>query len=298
MRLNEWKTSNGDKVNLTTPAQNTTAASTATNLSFKKRLDKLIKYYGQHLPKEVAYIKVNLLTKDILEFSEYHNDRNFTIVEFRIYIGPTTEAWRLKSFVNDTPTDDLAGQGWTELLKTLRAYITVPVTGTPEYKELLTESLTEWIDTNGKKVNMTSTTTSQSAPVIKSLNTVYYEGGGVAKKVKEKAQRIVITSKVDEIYANTFNSCEELRDVILPETIKRIDNFAFYNCIKLEKINLPSSISFIADGAFDRCDNLTIHCEKGSYAEEFAKGRGIPVSYISYSSSFAEDFKTYENLWD
>lgn len=289
MELKEWKTSTGDKVNLT---QSTGSQGTSTG-SFKKRLDKLITYYGQHLPAGIKSIKVNLLTNDTISFTEYYDNSDFDITDFEIYIGPMTEAWRLKSTINGKLADDIAGQGWTELLKTLRAYITVPVTGTPEYRALLTE----WVDSQGKKVSTTSSGSSQPAPAIKSLNTVYYEGGGVTKKVKEKAQRIVVTSKVDEIYANTFNSCEELRDVILPETIKRIDNFAFYNCIRLEKINLPSGISYIADGAFDRCNNLTIHCENNSYASQFAADHKIPVVYTN-TSTVAEDFKIYENLWD
>jgi hypothetical protein len=145
MRLQEWKDSSGKKVSTTSTAGSTSSG------SFKKRLNKLINYYGQHHPAKVDFITVNLLTGDTLDFTENYD--NGDKVEFNIYIGPATEAWRLKVYVNGKLTDDLAGQVWGELLKTLRAYITVPVVSTPEYVDLFTESLKEWVDKHGKKVS-------------------------------------------------------------------------------------------------------------------------------------------------
>ena len=293
MRLNEWQDAKGNKVNITSPATSQGTSSGSSTTGFKKRFEKLLDYAKNHKGPEINKAEVKSLSDDGFFYTEkIRGGYSYYDRDIQVYIGSQTEAWRLKIYIDNEINEDLAGQGWPELLKTLRAYITVPVTTTLEYKELLTE----WIDSSGKKVN-TSGSTSSPPAAVKPLNTVYYEGGGVAKKVREKAQRVVVTSKVDEIYANTFNSCEELEEVILPETVKRIDNFAFYNCIRLEKINLPSGISYIADGAFDRCDNLTIHCEKDSYADKFATDHKIPVVYTN-TSTVAEDFKIYENLWD
>ena len=177
-----------------------------------------------------------------------------------------------------------------DLLKELDKYFHVPKVGTSEHK-----SICEWLDSNGKKVS-TSNSSSQPASTFKPMSTVYYEGGSVAKKVRENAQRIIVTSKVSEIYANTFYDCKKLQEVILPETIKRIGNFAFSQCVSLVKINLPSSISYIATEAFYECGNLTIYCDQDSYAEQFAKDHNIPVIYNT--STVAEDFQVYENLWD
>ena len=165
MKLKEWKDSNGNKVNISpSPAVSSTSSKTSSG-SFKKRLNKLINYYGQHLPADVG-LKVNLLIDDALEFTEYYNNSNFDIVEFKIYIGPTTEAWSLKVFTNNKLTDDLSGMSWTELLKNLRAFITIPVTTTPEYKDLLTE----WVDKNGKKVSFN---TSSIADDFKTYETLW-----------------------------------------------------------------------------------------------------------------------------
>ena len=129
MELREWQYINK-------PVGNT--ATSSNNKSFKKRFDKLIKYYGQHLPAEVDYLLINLLTKDTLDFTENYDDGDK--VRFNIFIDPITEAWDLKTFVNGQPTDNFSDKGWPELLKILRAgYIEVPATTTLEYKELLTE---------------------------------------------------------------------------------------------------------------------------------------------------------------
>ena len=166
-------------------------------------------------------------------------------------------------------------------------------------------------------------------------------GAAIPKRIRETAERIIVAVDVEEIAANAFNTCTKLREVVLHNKIKRINNFAFANCPELTTINLPDSISYIASSAFyacpkldnitlpssiteicsgtfngcenltkivipstvtdiDRtafagCKNLTIHCEKGSYAEQFAKDSNM--SYTT-DTTFDEDFKVYENLWD
>jgi hypothetical protein len=136
-RLYEWKDTKGNTVSTTSGAP-TPSTSVTSSGSFKKRLNKLINYYGQHHPAEVDFITVNLLTNDTLDFTEYYGDRS--AVRYNIYIGPTTEAWRLKITAQGKLKDDIAGQNWAELLKTLRAFIDVPVVSTPEYVDLFTES--------------------------------------------------------------------------------------------------------------------------------------------------------------
>lgn len=63
--------------------------------------------------------------------------------------------------------------------------------------------------------------------------------------------------------------------VILPSGIESIGWFAFYGCVGLRSIAIPSSVKTIEYGAFDGCTSLVIYCEKGSFAEEYAKSYGI-----------------------
>lgn len=150
-KLIEWKDSKGNKVSTgsTTASSSTNTGSTA---SFKKRLDNLIQYYGQHLSSGVGYVTVNLLTRDALDFTEHYNDGS--VVRYNIFIDTLAEEWRepwrLRIYKSTSMsyqlTDDLRGTGWTELLKVLRSYITVPVLNTPEYKNLLTECATSFAE--------------------------------------------------------------------------------------------------------------------------------------------------------
>lgn len=62
------------------------------------------------------------------------------------------------------------------------------------------------------------------------------------------------------------------KEVVLPETIKIIENRAFYKCKDLEKINFPKSLTDIGRGAFADChslSSLTIPGTVGFDAEAF-----------------------------
>lgn len=141
MELREWQYINK-------PASNSTTASTSSNTgnkSFKKRFDKIIKYYGDHLPAEVDYIIVNLLTHGSLNFTENYD--NGDKVQYDIFIDDfDTEDWGIKIKVNGQPTEKYFDKGWAKLLNTLGAYIELPQMGDPEYKNLLTE----WVAMNNK----------------------------------------------------------------------------------------------------------------------------------------------------
>ena len=141
MELREWQYINKPTVNSASPA-----SSGAGNKSFKKRFDKLTQYYGQHLPAEVDYITVNLLTPGSLNFTE-HLD-NGDKINYDIFLDDfDTVEWRIKYRVNNQLIDDYSGTGWEELLYTLDAgYIDLPKKGTSEYKNLLTE----WVAMNNK----------------------------------------------------------------------------------------------------------------------------------------------------
>lgn len=145
MELREWQYINK-------PAAGSSTTSTAsTSSSFKKRFDKIINYYDRHLPAEVDYLMVNILTNDTLDFTENFSDGDKA--RFNISINPATEAWTLKYYVNGSLVDSLSDTGWTKLLKTLYVgYIDeLPHAGTPEYKNLLTE----WVAMNNKASSST-----------------------------------------------------------------------------------------------------------------------------------------------
>jgi hypothetical protein len=133
-----------------------------------------------------------------------------------------------------------------------------------------------------------------------------------------KLREVVLHDKIKRIGNFAFANCPELTTINLPDSISYIASSAFYACPKLDNITLPNSLTEICSGTFDGCknltkidipssitviskdafagcDNLTIYCEQGSYAEQFAKDNNIDYNT---STTFAEDFELYENMWN
>ena len=130
---------------------------------------------------------------------------------------------------------------------------------------------------------------------------------------------ITIPKGVKSIGEYAFSDCENLTSITIPNSVIWIWNRAFYNCSGLESITIPDSVTYIAcdafenfkNGAFENCENLTIRCNKGSYAEHFAKKYNIPVEYIDehtkeqalsqikdYINTLAEAMKHYDGKGD
>lgn len=71
-----------------------------------------------------------------------------------------------------------------------------------------------------------------------------------------KLEKITIQNAVKKISKSCFESCENLREVILPSSLIEIGERAFWGCKHLEKITIPSSVKKIGASAFALCDNL------------------------------------------
>ena len=63
--------------------------------------------------------------------------------------------------------------------------------------------------------------------------------------------------KVVAIGANAFGNCTDLRYVLLPDTIKMIENYAFSDCASLIAVSLPKSLISIGNCSFVNCTALT-----------------------------------------
>lgn len=72
---------------------------------------------------------------------------------------------------------------------------------------------------------------------------------------------------------------KQIRSVVIPSGVKKIDWFAFSGCTVLEVITIPSSVISVQYAAFDLCPkSLVIKCNKGSYIEAYAKSWGMNVT--------------------
>ena len=66
-----------------------------------------------------------------------------------------------------------------------------------------------------------------------------------------KLKKVVLSKNVNVIESQTFDSCTELTEVIIPDgKLECISYHAFNGCTKLEKINIPDSVRKIESNAF------------------------------------------------
>ena len=91
---------------------------------------------------------------------------------------------------------------------------------------------------------------------------------------------------VTEIDDYAFHGCAGLTSVTLPSTVREIDDNAFSDCTGLKTIIIPNSVTKISSDAFYNCHSLTIHGERGSYAERYARSNNIPFNNDIFPSDF------------
>lgn len=112
------------------------------------------------------------------------------------------------------------------------------------------------------------------------FSVIVSEGGVSIVGCTGEEEKIDIPSEIDgspviSIGEGAFKNCGAAK-ITVPDSVVEIDWFAFADCESLYEIYLPPSVTHIGHGAFDRCSSsLVIKCEKGSYAERYAKSWGI-----------------------
>lgn len=80
-----------------------------------------------------------------------------------------------------------------------------------------------------------------------------YLGSEVVCNIPE----VLAGRKVVAIGVNAFGYCTDLRYVLLPDTIKTIENYAFSDCTSLIAVSLPKSLISIGNCSFMNCTALT-----------------------------------------
>lgn len=99
-------------------------------------------------------------------------------------------------------------------------------------------------------------------------------------------------SRLQEI-PNGFLTYSDITHFEVPESVASIA-VAFQNCSNLKYVRIPPSVTSISDTAFMYCPNLTILCDKGSYAATWAQSDKTPANKIpiSYDSIPKTDIDT------
>ncbi len=94
---------------------------------------------------------------------------------------------------------------------------------------------------------------------------------------------IAIPNGITSIGYSAFSRCTSLTSITIPNSVTSIGDQAFYNCSSLTSITIPNSVTYIGGSAFHDCINLTIYGYKDSYAETYAKNKGITFKLIDNS---------------
>ena len=83
-------------------------------------------------------------------------------------------------------------------------------------------------------------------------NTFLWDGKA---NIPYNAKKIIIQDGVESINSFDFNFLNA-EEIVIPNSVKLIDDQAFEGCKKLKSIIIPESVEYIGDEAFDGCLNL------------------------------------------
>ena len=116
------------------------------------------------------------------------------------------------------------------------------------------------------------------------------------KTCGETVESIILPDSIRGIEFWAFMRCEKLHNVVLNEGLEYIEGKAFQGCKSLKELHLPESLflqfvdsdtkELVMPEYSDNFDwmfygaDITLLCEHGSLAEQFALGRKYPIKYI------------------
>lgn len=101
-------------------------------------------------------------------------------------------------------------------------------------------------------------------------------------------------SNITSIGTLCFSDCDLITTVVIPDTVKRIEECAFDTCEDLEYVYLPEGLEYIGDEAFDYCDELSYVRVPDSVESigtwAFDDCPRLYISVPSHLSGFANDY--------
>ena len=85
---------------------------------------------------------------------------------------------------------------------------------------------------------------------------VTYIGNSAFEKCEELVE-VVIPNSVTIIDYWAFQGCSSLTSVLIPNSVTTIDELAFADCTSLTSVHIPASVTNIVDSIFNTCSSLT-----------------------------------------
>ena len=86
--------------------------------------------------------------------------------------------------------------------------------------------------------------------------------------VLEEVKKVVIPDSITCISNYAFWNCSRLTSVTIPDSVKNIGDEAFWNCSRLTSVTIPDSVKSIGEYAFFNCVKLASIAFKGKSLEE------------------------------
>ena len=91
---------------------------------------------------------------------------------------------------------------------------------------------------------------------------IYFDrSDGSIRRADKSITEVVIPEMIDGIKvrmidSGAFTNCIHLKNIVIPNSIQRIQDTAFTRCEKLETVVIPEGVAYIGDYVFQYCTNL------------------------------------------
>ena len=106
------------------------------------------------------------------------------------------------------------------------------------------------------RCGLNSITVNTNNPVFSSLNgDLFNKNQTVLVRHPSGSRSYTIPSSVTNIGYGAFSHCG-LTNILIPNSVTRIEGSAFYMCTSLTNLVIPNSVTEIGSGVFGRCENL------------------------------------------
>lgn len=107
------------------------------------------------------------------------------------------------------------------------------------------------------------------------------------------------SSSVEQIPAKAFENCEKLIQVILPDSLRSVEDQAFTKCPNLQRIQVPNVYTVFRVDALDtsgeyRPDDLVFVCNEESLAAEYAKTYHFEIDPNGMEIKYKVEWKDWD----
>ena len=109
-----------------------------------------------------------------------------------------------------------------------------------------------------------------------------------------KKGKVTVKEGTKEIAENAFSGCDEIEEIVLPDSIEKIGENAFKGCKNLKKIVLPENVKEIDIQTFYGCealDDITIQSENLEWVAAWALKGISPNAIITVPKGKLEQYQ-------